>query len=51
MNSLKVLVTVAAFAGLGLSQQSNPPAQSSAAFDKLKSLAGEWEGKANENGK
>jgi len=50
MNSLKVLGAVAVFAGLGLAQQPNPPAQSSPAFDKLKSLAGEWEGKANEGG-
>ena len=51
MNSLKVLVAVAVFAGSGLAQHPNPPAQSSAAFDKLKSLAGEWEGTANEGGK
>jgi hypothetical protein len=51
MNSLKALVAVAVFAGLGLAQQSNPPAQPSAAFDKMKSLAGEWEGKADEGGK
>jgi len=41
MNSLKVLVAVAVFTGLGVAQQPSPPAQSSAAFDKLKSLAGE----------
>ena len=54
MNSLKVLVAVAVFAGLGLAQVPNPPGQSttaSATFDKLKSLAGEWEGKAAEDGK
>jgi hypothetical protein len=51
MNSLKLLVAVAVFAGLGLAQQPNPPAPSSAAFDKLKSLAGEWQGKVNEGGK
>ena len=51
MNSLKVLVAVAVFAVSGLAQQPNAPAQSSAAFDKLKSLAGEWEGTANEGGK
>jgi hypothetical protein len=51
MNSLKMLVAVAVFTGLGVAQQPSPPAQSSAAFDKLKSLAGEWEGKASEGGK
>jgi hypothetical protein len=51
MNSLKVLVAVVALAGLGLAQQSNPPARSTAAFEKLKSLAGEWEGSASEGGK
>jgi hypothetical protein len=38
-------------AGLGLAQQANAQAQSSASFDKLKSLAGEWEGSATEGGK
>jgi hypothetical protein len=51
MKSLKVLVAVAVLAGLGLAQQQNPPAQSSPAFDKLKTLAGEWKGKMNEGGK
>jgi hypothetical protein len=51
MNSLKVLVAVAVLAVLGLAQQSNAAAQSGAAFDKLKSLSGEWEGNANEGGK
>jgi len=50
MNSLKMLVAVAVLAGFGLAQQPNPPAQASPAFDKLKSLAGEWEGNANEGG-
>jgi hypothetical protein len=48
MRCLKLLLAVAVFAGLGLAQQQNPPALSSPAFDKLKSLAGEWEGKKNE---
>ena len=51
VNSLKLLVAVVVLAGLGLAQQPNPPAQSTAAFEKLKSLAGEWEGNANEGGK
>jgi hypothetical protein len=57
MKSLRVLVAVAVFAALGLAQQQNPPVESggssgsSAAFDKLKLLAGEWEGKVNEGGK
>ena len=44
-------MTVAVFAALGVAQQKNPAVQSSGALDKLKSLAGEWEGKANEGGK
>lgn len=54
MKSLKVLVAVAVLAGLGLAQASNPEGQSTAAgasFEKLKSLAGEWEGKTVEGGK
>ncbi len=51
MKSLKVFLAVAVFAVLGLAQQPNPTGQPAAAFDKLKSLAGEWEGLANEGGK
>lgn len=54
MKNLRVLLAVAVFAGLGLAQQPSPPRQTrtaSAAFDKLQSLAGEWEGKTKEGGK
>jgi len=54
MKSLRVLVAVAVVTVVGLAQQQNPPVQSSgsgAAFDRLKLLAGEWEGKLNEGGK
>lgn len=54
MKSLKVFVAVAVLVVAGLAQAQNPPVQSSgsgAAFDKLKLLAGEWEGNANEGGK
>ncbi|MGD0227594.1 MAG: hypothetical protein ABSF71_35210 [Terriglobia bacterium] len=51
MKSLKVLVPIVVFAALGLAQAQTSSAQSSAAFDKLKLLAGEWEGKAIEGGK
>jgi len=53
MKSLRVVVAVAVLAVVGLAQQQNPQVQSSgsgAAFDKLKLLAGEWEGKLNEGG-
>lgn len=51
MRSLRVFAAIAVFVGLGLAQQPNPPGPSSAALDRLKSLVGEWEGKANEGGK
>jgi hypothetical protein len=51
MKNLKVLAPIVVFAALGLAQAQTPSAQSSAAFDKLKLLAGEWEGKTNEGGK
>ncbi len=56
MKSLRVAVAVAVFAVVGLAQQQNPQVQTSgsgasgAAFDRLKLLAGEWEGKLNEGG-
>jgi len=53
MKSLRLLVAVAVFAVVGLAQQPNPsvqPGGSGAAFDRLKLLAGEWEGKSNEGG-
>ena len=50
MKILKVLVPVVVFAALGLAQAQSPSAPSGAAFDKLKLLAGEWEGKANGEG-
>jgi hypothetical protein len=51
MKSLKAVFAVAVFAALGIAQQPNPAGQPGAGFDKLKSLAGEWEGKASEGGK
>ena len=51
MRTGRLLVAAALIAGMGLAQQGNQPAPSRAAFDKLKSLVGEWEGKANHNGK
>jgi len=54
MKTLKLLVAVAVFAGLALAQVPSPVAHSTnaaASFDKLKSLAGEWEGKAEEGEK
>ena len=51
MKTLMLLVAVAALFASGLGQESKPLAPSSAAFDKLKSLAGEWEGTMNEGGK
>ena len=44
MKILRVLVAVALFAALGIAQQSKPQAPSGAAFDKLKTLAGHWQG-------
>ena len=54
MKTLRVFATVFVFASLGLAQATNPAAQSRAAganFEKLKSLAGEWEGNMSERGK
>lgn len=54
MRSLKVFVVVAVFAVLGLMQTALSAEQSTpagASFEKLKFLAGEWEGKASEGGK
>jgi len=53
MKKLIVLLAVAGIAGLALAQQPSPARQAgtpSAAFDKLQSLAGEWEGRAKEGG-
>jgi hypothetical protein len=53
MKSMKVLLAVALLGGLALAQTSNPSTSSAAAgasFDRLKSLAGEWEGTTNEAG-
>jgi hypothetical protein len=53
MKKLTVVLAVAVFAGIALAQQSSPArptGTASAAFDKLQSLAGEWEGKAKEGG-
>ena len=53
MKSLRLLIAVVVFAGLGLARPANPAGQSStasASFDKLKSLVGEWEGKSSEGG-
>lgn len=51
MKSLQVLVAIVVLTVLGVAQHQNTPELPSAAFDKLKSLAGEWEGKAIEGGK
>jgi hypothetical protein len=53
MNSARMLLVVAVFSGLGLAQAPNPQAQSGtvgASFERLKSLAGNWEGNMNEGG-
>lgn len=54
MRRLRVIVAVAVFAGLGLTQTTIPAGQSTPAgtgFSKLKVLGGEWEGKTSEGGK
>jgi hypothetical protein len=50
MKTLRVLAATLLLAGLGLTQQASPQAPPSASFDKLKSLAGEWEGSFIEDG-
>ena len=52
MKILTVSVAVLAFAAVALPQAKNAAQQpaSAAAFDKLKSLVGEWEGSMNEGG-
>ena len=53
MKIAKFFIMLAVLAGLILAQSrvlAEPPDAGSTAFDKLKSLAGEWEGKANEAG-
>ena len=53
MKTLAVFVVVLLFAAIGSPQASSPakqPAASGAAFDKLKSLVGEWEGNFEEGG-
>jgi hypothetical protein len=54
MKSLKLATMVAIFLILGVGQGLNLAAQStpdSAGFERLKSLAGQWQGTANEGGK
>lgn len=54
MKSLKLAAIVAVFLVLGLGNASNLAGQSSSAsagFERLKSLAGAWEGTTNEGGK
>ena len=54
MKNLKLFVAVLVFVGSGLGQAQNPTGQSTAAgaaFERLKFLAGEWGGTANEGGK
>jgi hypothetical protein len=54
MKSAKVLIAVLVFAGVVLAQATNPaerPTAAGASFDKLKSLAGQWEGTMQEGGK
>ena len=51
MRTLTVCVAVLAFAAIALPQAKNAPQQSgAAAFDKLKSLVGEWQGTMEEGG-
>jgi len=54
MKILRLVVSVVAFATYALAQQAGSPAPggaAGAAFNALKTLAGEWEGKSNEDGK
>ena len=51
MKSLRQFVPVAVFVALGLAVAQTPSSPSSSAFDKLKLLAGEWEGTAKGEGK
>ena len=48
MKGLRILAAIAAFAALGLAQPPNPSASTKEAFNRIKSLAGEWEGSMNE---
>ncbi len=52
MSSVKVMIAVLMIAGVGMSQTMRPApsATTGAGFDKLKSLAGEWEGVMHEGG-
>jgi hypothetical protein len=53
MRTTKIFIMLAVLAGVAFTQSpalAGPPDAGSGAFDKLKSLAGEWEGKANEAG-
>ena len=53
MKAFRTIITAAAYAGMALALAGTSFAQSAnsgAAFEKLKSLAGEWEGKENEGG-
>jgi hypothetical protein len=53
MKSVKLMIAVLLFAAVGMSQSMKlaPSAPAGAGFDKLKSLAGEWEGTMDEGGK
>jgi hypothetical protein len=54
MNRVKVLAAVLISAGMGFAQSPKPAAHSTTAgvaFDKMKSLVGEWEGSFKEGGK
>ena len=53
MQRMSLPIAVFVFAAMALSQATNPARQSTtagAAYDKLKSLVGEWEGNMNEGG-
>lgn len=51
MKILPMLVALLILAAVGSAQQQSPPDRNAAAFDKLKSLVGEWEGKGVDSGK
>jgi len=51
MKILQMLIALVILAAVGFGQQQSSPEGNAAAFDKLKSLLGEWEGKGLEGGK
>ncbi|HYL93093.1 MAG TPA: hypothetical protein VEW69_08035 [Alphaproteobacteria bacterium] len=51
MRHARIVLSSLVLLGLATAQSSGPAAQSSPAFEKIKSLAGEWEGKAIEGEK